>query len=168
MNSLGHIWPDRCRCLPAASSLAFHWGAKLSIKSSTSQNNSSTLISSSLRWWIEVLCQCFYSNSSEEATYPELTLNSPDPGMEMSRSLLIPPSSFDALLRLLMKRCQLELSLPERFEEKCLLLENLLARLDANSEFYRPGRASGGANLGVLRRWLAEEGIPSESSQWVY
>jgi len=91
-----------------------------------------------------------------------------DSGMEMSRSLLIPSTSFDALLRLLMKRCQLELSLSERFEEKCLLLKNLLAQLDASSEFYKPGRGSGGANLGLLRRWLEEEGIPSESSQWVY
>src|SRR5581483_3645256 len=55
MISLGHNCPGLARCLPASSWLAFHCGSKQSQKSSTSQNNSSKLISRSLRWVIEAV-----------------------------------------------------------------------------------------------------------------
>src|SRR6185312_10690702 len=55
MISLGHNCPCLSRCLPAASWSAFHCGSKRSQKSSISQNNSSKLISRSLRWIVETV-----------------------------------------------------------------------------------------------------------------
>src|SRR5579859_6691151 len=67
ITSLGQSWPARSRCWPAASWMAFHCGAKRSIKSSTSQNNSSTLMARPLRWLDRSGWFCSYLSSSGDS-----------------------------------------------------------------------------------------------------
>src|SRR6266571_2706365 len=74
MISLAHNCPFLSRCFPVASRLAFQWGAKFSQKSSTEQNNSSTLMSRSLRCWIEVLDLILFYLIGMGSAYPKLTL----------------------------------------------------------------------------------------------
>src|SRR5579859_3387816 len=79
ITSLGQSWPARSRCWPAASWMAFHCGAKRSIKSSTSQNNSSTLMARPLRWLDRSGWFCSYLSSSGDSLL-----------IQSSRSLITP------------------------------------------------------------------------------